>query len=107
MATLTPANVSRSGVDTVGAAATATTGDTWANTGAEIALVKNGSGSPINVTLDIQGEVDGQGATDPVVSVGAGVTKAIGPFPPAIYGSTAKLTCSSVTSVTIKILKQV
>ncbi len=109
MATLTVATVTRAGVDVVGAAATVTVGDEWANTGYEFLEVKNGSGAPITVTLDIKTAPDGLAVTDPTVSVGAGVTKIIGPFPPGIYNDEttgrAKATCSSVTSVTVKVLK--
>lgn len=109
MATLTVATVTRAGVDVVGSAATASTGDEWANTGAEFIEVKNASVASVNVTLDIKATLDGAAVTDPVVVVGAGVTKIIGPFPPGVYTDSttgrAKATCSDVTTVTIKALK--
>lgn len=108
MATLTATTITRSGVDVAGVTPTASTGDNWANTGYELVEIKNGSGGSINVTLDITAAPDGLAVTDPVVAVAAGATKIIGPFPPGIYNDgngLAKVTCSSVSSVTIKVLK--
>jgi hypothetical protein len=108
MALLTVATIGRAGVDVVGAAATAVTGDTLPNTGVEFVEIKNGSGAPINVTIDYVATADGNAVVDPVVAVGAGVTKAMGPFAPNLYNDASgrvKFTCDSVTSVTIKALK--
>lgn len=115
MATLNVTNITRAGVDVAGVAPTAVTGDEWANTGRELLLVKNGSGAPINVTLDLKGTIDagapggGLAITDKVVPVAAGETAAIGPFPPGIYNDKttgrAKAICSAVVTVTIKALK--
>lgn len=108
MATLTVTTIDRSGADVVGASAD-NAGDEWANTGSEFVLVKNGSGSPITVTLDIKATLDGAAVTDPTVSVGAGVTKMIGPFPIGIYNDSgtgrARIAYSAVTSVTTKVIK--
>lgn len=105
MATLTVSNVSISGLDIVGVAAAAG-GDEWANTGREYILIKNGGGSPITATLDIKATVDDLAVTDPTVSVAAGATMIVGPFPPGIYNDAttgrAKVTYSAVTSVTVK-----
>lgn len=110
MATLTVTTVTRAGHDVAGVAATAGAGgDEFANTGQEFLEVKNGSGAPITVTLDIKSTVDGAAVTDPTVTVAAGVTKIIGPFPPSIYNDSgtgrAKVTYSDVTTVTVKALK--
>jgi hypothetical protein len=109
MATLTVTEISRDGVDVAGVTPTAGTGDEWANTGRELILVANASGGSINVTLDLKGTIDGLAITDRVVAVGAGVTKAIGPFPTGIYNDSstgrAKATCSATSSITIKALK--
>jgi len=109
MATLTVATISRSGVDVSGAAASSG-GDEFPNTGREFLKITNGGGSPITVTLDIKTVVDDDlSVTDPTVSISNGVTKVIGPFPPGIYNDPdtgrAKVTYSSVTSVTVKALK--
>jgi hypothetical protein len=109
MATLNVAStVTRAGVDTVGSAADAT-GDEWANTGKEFVEVKNGSGAGITVTLNIRALIDGAAAVNPTVSVGAGQTKIIGPFPSGIYNDTqnpprARINYSAVASVTVKVL---
>lgn len=107
MAILTVAPVTRAGVDTVGVAADVV-GDEWVNDGKQFVEVKNGSGGSINVTLNIQATLDGAAAVNPVVAVGAGVTKIIGPFPTGIYNQVAngraKITYSAVTSVLTKVL---
>ena len=108
MATLTAADIARTGVDVAGVTPGGS-GDEWANTGKEFIEVKNGSGSSITVTLDIKSTVDGAAVTDPSFTVAAGVTKAAGPFPTGIYNDSstgrAKATCSATTDVTIKVLK--
>lgn len=108
MATLTPANAVRPlGVDLAGAAC-AGGGDQFANTGQEIAVIKNGSGSPITVTFVTQATVDGQAVGDLAVVLAAGETRSIGPFPTGIYNDVngnLQMTYSGVTSLTAKILK--
>ncbi len=106
--TVVPAT--RAGIDLVGAAADAA-GETWANLGNDYAVVKNGSGSPITVTLNIRATaIDGAlgAVTDPTVTIAAGVTKIIGPFPPGLYNDAsglAQITYSLETSVTVTILR--
>lgn len=108
MATLTVVDIARTGVDVAGVTPGGS-GDEWANTGKEFIEVKNGSGSSITVTLDIKSTVDSAAVTDPTVSIAAGITKAIGPFPTGIYNDSstgrAKATCSATTDITIKALK--
>lgn len=107
MALLTAANAGLAGVDLAGVTPGGS-GDTFANTGKEIVLIYNNSGGSINVTLDHQNLATGVVVTDPVVAVGNGVTKAIGPFPPGYYNDGSgltKVTCSATTNVTIKVLK--
>jgi hypothetical protein len=71
--------------------------------------VVNGSGAPITVTLDIKPTVDGGEVTDRAVTVAAGARRRIGPFPTSIYNDPAtgraKVTFSSVTSVTVEAFK--
>lgn len=105
MATLTVGTTSRStGLDVAGVTP-AGGGDQWANTGLEMFLVKNGSGSPITVTFDIIPTIDGAAVTDPAPSVAAGATRIFGPFPPAYYTDPAtglaKATCSATTTITV------
>ncbi len=108
MALLTVVTASRSGAVVTGAAATASTGDTFANTGHEFFHVRNGSGAPITVTFDIVATMDAQVVTDRAVTVAAGATTIIGPFPTGIYNDTdgrVKATCSDVTTVTVAAVK--
>lgn len=76
----------RTGVDlaTSGAAASAD-GDFFANTGKEVLAVTNASADPVDVTVESTAEVDGQAVADLVITVAAGATKFIGPFPKGIY----------------------
>lgn len=104
MALLTATSFSRSGVDVIGAAA-ASGGDTFANTGYEIFVVKNGSGGSINVTFTSTVTVDGQAVADKVVAVADGAHVSIGPFPVGYYDDTVAVAYSDVTSVTVKVLK--
>jgi hypothetical protein len=103
MAILTVTPVTRAGIDIAGAAADVA-GDSFPNTGHEYLVVKNGSGAPITVTLDIKQTVDGQAVTDPTVTIAAGASKIIGPFPTGIYNDTngrAGVTYSAVTTVNV------
>ena len=108
MATLTVVDIARTGVDVAGVTPGGS-GDEFANDGKTFVEVKNGSGSPITVTLDIKQTVDGAAVTDPTVTVADGITKAIGPFITGIYNDSstgrAKVTCSATSSVTIKVLR--
>lgn len=72
--------------------------------------VKNGGGSPVTVTLEIPGTIDGVAKADKTVSVAAGSEKLIGFFPRSIYDQTepdtsqansVAVTFSGVTSVTV------
>jgi hypothetical protein len=107
MATLTATPVTRAGVALAGSAATAATGDAFANTGTEFLVVKNGGASPINATIKFRGLTDGLAVTDRLVAVAAGATEIIGPFPKGAYNDgTGKVTviCDVVTSVTVQVL---
>jgi hypothetical protein len=111
MATLTVQTVTRAGVDLAAAFVTpAAGGDEWANTGQEYLHVRNASGSPITVTLDIKNAPDGLAVTDKTVSVPATTGhQVIGPFPVGNYNDSttglAKATCSATASVTVAVVK--
>jgi hypothetical protein len=110
MALLDIAVAARAGADITGVVPTASTGDTFASTGAELVVVNNASASPINVTAHIPTTIDGAAPTaDPVHSVGAHSTSIFGPYPPGIYNDPTtgltKLTCSAVTNVTVAVAK--
>lgn len=107
MATLTVATAARTGVDLAGVAATSG-GDAFLNTGREVLIVTNGDSGSHTATIHSQKTPDGLALTDRVITVAAGVTKAIGPFPVGLYNDTnnlAQITYSAVTSVTVKVLK--
>jgi hypothetical protein len=111
MATLTVLQSRRSsnGQDLVGVAA-AGGGDVFPNTGKEIVVIKNGGGSPVTLTAVTQATLDGLAVTDLTASIGAGETRAVGPFPAGVYsiggvaGGNVSLTYSGVTSVTVAVL---
>lgn len=86
------------------AAATVTVGDTVAPDDRTWFEVVNGSGGSINATLDVPGTTFGTANPDFVQAIAAGATRRFGPLVPALADGTTglcKLTCSSVTSVTI------
>ena len=72
--------------------------DTFANTGKEYIEVLNGSADSIEVTITTPRTVDSLAVAERVVSVGAGVTKKIGPFPTRTYASDGITTCLLYTS---------
>lgn len=86
---------------------TASTGDTFANTGGEYVIVYNGNGSSCVVTLDVTATFGSTAAaiTDPTVTVLTTAYAVIGPFPTNAYGTTVTITCSVVTSVTLLVFK--
>lgn len=108
MATLSVGTTARTGLVATGVTPGGS-GDEFANTGVECALIRNGSGAPVNVTIDFKAAPDGATVTDPVVAVAAGAITLIGPFPPAYYNDSStgrvKLTCSATTDVTISVFK--
>lgn len=105
MATLTVQRIVLGGLNPSLAAADVG-GDDFANDGSKTFLVvENGGGGAITVTLDDTGSVSPSGAkafdADVDVSVPAGETRWIGPLPQNRFGSTAAVTYSGVTSVSV------
>jgi hypothetical protein len=87
-------------------AAAAGGGDTFPNTGKEILVVKNDSASSITVTIDSQAECSFGFDHDPVITVGAGVSREIGPFKPQRYNDAdgmVNVSYSAVTTVTVAV----
>lgn len=104
MAALATQQVTQAGTAVTMAAATSG-GDTLTPSDHTHLRVKNGGGSPINVTVAGQG-VCNQGFThDLVVAVAAGAEEDIGPIGPARFARSsdgqAAVTYSGVTSVTV------
>ena len=67
--------------------AAASGGDDFVNTGTELLLIKhtNGAGSAVTLTIVTTREVDGQSVADKEITIGAGETHLLGPFPTGIY----------------------
>lgn len=104
MATLVAQAVSRTGLEPSYDSAAAG-GDDFANTGVEFLHVKNGSGSPITVTIVTTVTVDSLAVADLAVAIPAGEERMIGPFPCRWYGSSTDITYSDVTTLTIAVLQ--
>lgn len=106
MANLTPQTVTVLGTLLTAVAPTATVGDT-VPVGSRV-TVRNGAGSPINVTLVTPGnDAYGTARPDVVVAVANGTAKAFGPMP-ADLGDPANsnlvtLICSSITTITLEV----
>lgn len=82
--------------------------NTFTNTGRQVLLVKNGSGSSINVTIKGQLQVDGTTVADKVVAIGAGAEKLIGPISPQVYNDSTgscEVDISVITTVTIALIQ--
>ncbi len=83
-------------------------GNEFTNDGSMFLHVKNGSASPINVTIQTAGMVGGLAIADVVVAVTNAEDRLIGPFRPDIYNRTDGLVYvdySAVTTVTVALLK--
>lgn len=104
---LAPQTVLRTGLTPAYTAAPATganNGNTIVNAGKMMLHVKNGGGSPCNVTVDTPGTVDSLAVADRVVAVPAGGERMIGPFPIATYNQTGGFIAVDydfITSVTV------
>ena len=114
MATITPQSATPAGVALTFAAAGGSGDLVQNNKLRTVVLVKNGSGAPINVTVaavQTQRPADGnfpaQTVADQVVSVAAGATAALGPFPAAFNNSSGQLAVSysATTTVTVAALE--
>lgn len=110
MALLTSQSASAAGTQ-LSYASAAGGGDTFANSGKEFIHVKNGSGSPITVTIAAQHACSfgvTNAAHDLTVTVGAGADKMIGPFDKDRFNDTDGLVhvgYSLATSVTVAVIK--
>lgn len=105
MAALTTQVVSVAGIVPTYASA-AGGGDTFTNTGNEFLHIKNGSGSPITVTVACTAtKYKGATITNQAVSVTNGSELMVKPFAPDITGVTAAITYSAVTSLTIAVVQ--
>lgn len=109
MSTLAVVPSAPTGIEVVAAAAgCAAGGDIFPNTGRELAIFTNASGSPINVTIVTPGTLDAHAIADRVVAVGANSTKAIGPLKPGTYNNPTgyvSMTYSTNTGLSVSILQ--
>jgi|SRR6478672_12144949 len=109
MALLAVQVVSQAGITPTYAAATGG-GDTIPTGDTYVLICKNGGGSPITVTLDVQPGTTPAGDVYPehIVTVPNGSEKWIGPLTPSIYRNPSTNTCavtySGVTTVTVGVV---
>jgi len=87
MATLTASSPSRSAADIAANQDTASATDEFVNTGKALLLVEhtNSGGTTATLTISMQKTVDGLTVADRTVSIGAGETHLVGPFPTEYY----------------------
>lgn len=88
-------------------AAAGGSGDVFQNSGREILLIRNDSGSNITLTVATPGQRDGVAFDEYTATLADGVTYALGPFPAAIFNnasSQVSMTYSSATSLTLAII---
>ena len=105
---LTVQQIVRTGLEAVYAAADGSNQNAFANDGRTFLRVVNGGGSPINVTIDTPGSVDGLAVSNLVVAVTNAEDRLIGPFPTNIYNQSdgkVYVDWSAVTSVTVAALR--
>ena len=90
-------------------AAAETDGNMWLGRGNEFLVVKNASGSSINVTLDATGLFKGLALTDPVIAVPAAGERWIGPFEKGAFAQSSDgkvyVDYSAVASVTVAVVR--
>lgn len=101
MAVLTVVNAGLTGVQVDNGSAASAGGDSFANTGYELLVVRNGAAAPINVTATA---VSGSNA---VAAVANATTVVIGPFPPARFNSAGavSITYSASATVFVKVVR--
>lgn len=90
--TLSITPIVNSGVAFVGAAPDATNGNALPNNGRQMLVYKNADSGSHTVTIKAYpngGAPDGLTVSDKVVTIAAGATEIIGPFPPSIYNDAA------------------
>lgn len=105
---LTVQEVSISGVVPSYAAGDAVNHHQFLNDGNVFLHVKNGGGSPINVTLSVPIKHNGLTITNPVIAVANGSEKMIGPFDPTDFNQAGGLVyadLSGATTVTLAAIR--
>ena len=106
MADLAVATVVLAGLTEPAEVAAAGGGDTFTNDGKTFLKVTNGSGGGLNVVANAVKDCDQGFDHDNDVTVGAGATVYIGPFPKSVFNGAASKTSltypGGVTSLTLK-----
>lgn len=107
--TITPQDVSSDGVIIAGTGVSETTGDAvnghaFTNDGRVYLQARNSGASSYDVTIATPGTVDGNAVADKVVSVAAGVTKVIGPFPMSAYNQSDNTVNVDVSNAALMLL---
>lgn len=110
MAKLTVLDCSREGavLGLAGAAAASAGGDEWPNTGREVLIVTNTDADPHDVSVAVQAEPDGKEVTERLVTVAAGTSKVLGPYPVNEYSDSdglGQITYSAVTGMKVQAVK--
>ncbi len=110
MATLTVADIVRTGTGEATFASAAGGGDVFANDGNTRFIAINGSGGSITITMTTQQTIgrDGLAVGDTAPTVAAAGTAILGPFDPSLYNNTSgqvAVTYSGVTSLTVAAIK--
>lgn len=80
----------------------------FVNDGRQILHVKNGGGSPINVTISTNAKVAGITVPSVVIAVTNAQDRFIGPFDPGVFNQSGGLVyadLSAATSVTLAVLR--
>lgn len=91
-----------------GLVAAASGGDSFANTGVEFVIIKNGSGGTLTVTLVIQSTVDSQVVTNKTLAIPTLTSCIVGGFPVSNYNDAngrMNFTYSGVTTLSIGVFK--
>lgn len=106
MATLTAQSPKRQ-ANAISMVSADTNGDAWNNTGKEVLLVENTSAGTVTLTFVTYATVDGLAVDDLQISVPAGETHLIGPFPTEVYNDAngqAGVNYSSAAGVNVALL---
>ena len=105
---LTVQEIARAGLTPAYGAGDAVNGHEFLNDGKTFVHIKNGSASPITVTIPTPGKVDGLDVAERTVSVLATSEKLIGAFPTTTYnqsGNKVYIDLSDATTVTLGAFK--
>lgn len=107
MATLTVLTPNFNGV-ALGAVSASGGGDEFPNDGRSVLYIKNGGGSPINLTITPSGTIGGLSYQTIVAAISAGAERIFGPFPTQQFNNAngrVPLSYSGVTSVTVAVIQ--